>query len=236
MKYAIALISFLSMSIIIPTTSFSAFAQTSEDQGISSTVQSSQVTASGPVTPDASWFEFAWDTGGPSTGCSPADPGGSGCTASTGTPTAFADAPPWTFTCGSGGCWVTVTDAFLQDGEQLEVFDFGGSIGLTSVGSAVGSSCGNDPVPCLADPTVASGMFQVGPGPHSITIELITAVPSLPRGSAYFQVIEHQAVGGDMIQMETTSILAAGAQYTAAWMIPVLVSAIGIGIVIARKF
>jgi len=44
------------------------------------------------------------------------------------------------------------------------------------------------------------------------------------------------AVGGDMIQMETTSILAAGAQYTAAWMIPVLVSAIGIGIVIARKF
>jgi len=45
-----------------------------------------------------------------------------------------------------------------------------------------------------------------------------------------------RAVGGDMIQMETTSILAAGAQYTAAWMIPVIVSAIGIGIVIARKF
>jgi len=43
-------------------------------------------------------------------------------------------------------------------------------------------------------------------------------------------------VGGDMIQMQTTSILAAGAQYTAAWMIPVLVSSIGIGIVIARKF
>jgi len=44
------------------------------------------------------------------------------------------------------------------------------------------------------------------------------------------------AVGGDMIQMQTTSILAAGAQYTAAWMIPVLVSGIGIAIVIARKF
>ena len=43
-------------------------------------------------------------------------------------------------------------------------------------------------------------------------------------------------VGGDMIQMETTSILAAGAQYTAAWMIPVIVSGIGIAIVIARKF
>ncbi len=44
------------------------------------------------------------------------------------------------------------------------------------------------------------------------------------------------AVGGDMIQMETTSILVAGAQYTAAWMIPVIVSGIGIAIVIARKF
>jgi len=43
-------------------------------------------------------------------------------------------------------------------------------------------------------------------------------------------------VGGSMIQMETIPILAAGAQYTAAWMIPAIVSAIGIGIVIARKF
>ena len=43
-------------------------------------------------------------------------------------------------------------------------------------------------------------------------------------------------VGGDMIQMETTSILAAGAQYTAAWMIPTLIAAAGIGIVVARKF
>ncbi len=43
-------------------------------------------------------------------------------------------------------------------------------------------------------------------------------------------------VGGEIIGIETTSVLAAGAQYTAAWMIPVLVSAIGIGIVIARKF
>jgi len=43
-------------------------------------------------------------------------------------------------------------------------------------------------------------------------------------------------VGGKIIPIETTSILAAGAQHTAAWMIPVLVSVIGIGIVIARKF
>ena len=45
-----------------------------------------------------------------------------------------------------------------------------------------------------------------------------------------------RAIGGDMIQIESTSVLVAGTQTTAAWMIPVLVSAIGIGIVIARKF
>jgi len=44
------------------------------------------------------------------------------------------------------------------------------------------------------------------------------------------------AVGGNIIQMETTSVLAAGAQYSMAWMIPVIVSAIGIAIVVARKF
>ncbi len=44
------------------------------------------------------------------------------------------------------------------------------------------------------------------------------------------------AVGGEFIGIDTVSVLAAGAQYTAAWMIPVLVSAIGIGIVIVRKF
>ncbi len=44
------------------------------------------------------------------------------------------------------------------------------------------------------------------------------------------------AVGGEMIQLNTTMVLAVGAQYTAAWMIPVIVSVIGIGIVIARKF
>ncbi len=50
------------------------------------------------------------------------------------------------------------------------------------------------------------------------------------------QLMCRSAVGGDMIQIETTSVLAAGTQYTAAWMIPVIVSAIGLGIVIARKF
>jgi len=43
-------------------------------------------------------------------------------------------------------------------------------------------------------------------------------------------------VGGELIPLDTTMILLAGAQMNAAWLIPVIVSAIGIGIVIARKF
>ena len=44
------------------------------------------------------------------------------------------------------------------------------------------------------------------------------------------------AVGGEIIPLDTTMILVAGTQNIAAWMIPVIVSGIGIGIVIARKF
>jgi len=45
-----------------------------------------------------------------------------------------------------------------------------------------------------------------------------------------------EPVGGELIPLDSTMVLAAGAQYTAVWIIPVIVSAIGIGIVIARKF
>jgi hypothetical protein len=48
--------------------------------------------------------------------------------------------------------------------------------------------------------------------------------------------VDRTAIGGEMIPLDTTMILVAGTQYTAAWMIPVMVSAIGIAIVIARKF
>ena len=43
-------------------------------------------------------------------------------------------------------------------------------------------------------------------------------------------------VGGEMIPLDTTALLVAGTYSTASWLIPAIVSAIGIGIVIARKF
>jgi len=51
-----------------------------------------------------------------------------------------------------------------------------------------------------------------------------------------FPTIKKVSVGGEFIPLDSTMILLAGTQTTAAWMIPVIVSAIGIGIVIARKF
>jgi len=44
------------------------------------------------------------------------------------------------------------------------------------------------------------------------------------------------SVGGEFIVIDSTALLVTGAQVNAAWMIPVIVSAIGIAIVIARKF
>ena len=49
-------------------------------------------------------------------------------------------------------------------------------------------------------------------------------------------VCEFPGVGGWFFEVDKPALLVAGAQMNAAWMIPVIVSAIGIGIVIARKF
>jgi len=59
-----------------------------------------------------------------------------------------------------------------------------------------------------------------------------------PGGEIRGQVscIPSTPVGGELIPLDTTMILVAGTHSVAAWMIPVIVSAIGIGIVIARKF
>ncbi len=49
-------------------------------------------------------------------------------------------------------------------------------------------------------------------------------------------IVNRCTVGGDLIPLDTSALILAGAQTNAAWMIPVIVSAIGIGIVVARKF
>jgi hypothetical protein len=124
----------------------------------------------GSIALDA-WLEFGFtDPGVDATGCDPDDPLGPFCIASSGTPTAFLDAPPWTFT---GAATLTVVDAFVA-GDRFEVFDFGASLGATSL--PVGSGdCGDDPLPCLADPNISRGQFQLASGGHALTIRPLLA-------------------------------------------------------------
>ena len=46
--------------------------------------------------------------------------------------------------------------------------------------------------------------------------------------------VPEQVIGGQLIPIETTSLLLAGAQST-TWMIPVVLSIVGIGLVFLRK-
>jgi hypothetical protein len=61
-----------------------------------------------------------------------------------------------------------VTDDFFA-GDRFEVFDFGASIGLTSLVPAVAAP-EVGPEAAFNDPTYSSGRFLLGPGAHSITM------------------------------------------------------------------
>jgi YVTN family beta-propeller protein len=138
----------------------------------------------GPVTP-GSFLEFGFATAGvPATGCAPDDPAGPFCIPSSGTPTGFLDAPPWTFAAPASGSLLTITDAF-QSGDRFEIFDFGASIGLTSA-PVNGADCGDDPLACLATPGISFGNFLLASGNHSITIVPVLAPGG--GGSGYLGV------------------------------------------------
>jgi hypothetical protein len=85
----------------------------------------------------------------------------------------------------SDGATLTVTDAFIK-GDIFEVSDNGIPIGSTSGVAKDASSCGSDPVPCLADPSVSHGVFNLAGGSHSITIK--AAASPFGGGAAYFRV------------------------------------------------
>ena len=137
-----------------------------------------------PITVGGAWEEFGFGTAGTlATGCDPDDPAGGFCIPSSGTPTGFLSAPPWTF-LASGPVTLAVTDAFLA-GDRFQIFDFGSSLGLTSTPFGA-ADCGDDPVPCLTTAGISHGIFLLGGGNHSLTI-----VPTLSPGgggSGYLRV------------------------------------------------
>ena len=140
--------------------------------------------SAGPI-PFDEWLEFGFtEAGTPATGCDPADPAGPFCTPSSGTPSTFLDAPPWTFTASGAGATLRITDAFFS-GDRFEIFDFGVSLGLTSL-PALDVNCGDDPVPCFANPAMSTGLFLLAAGNHSLTIIPTAALEG--GGAGYFQV------------------------------------------------
>ena len=50
------------------------------------------------------------------------------------------------------------------------------------------------------------------------------------------EIFTSVAVGGEFIPIESTVVLLVAAYMTASWLVPVIVTSIGIGIVIARRF
>jgi len=97
---------------------------------------------------------------------------------------------PWTINL-AGPFQLIVTDGFLG-GDRFELFDFGVSLGLTSlVSSTAGVDCSNAVLACLANPGISHGTFLLGAGNHSIT----GTVPISPfNGGAGFFIIRAVAV------------------------------------------
>jgi hypothetical protein len=131
-----------------------------------------------PVVVGGNWVEFQFGAAGTfATACT-------SCTPSSGGNSTFGGVPPWTFTLGAGGGSLTVTDAF-SIGDSFNVFDFGAPIGLTPSVAAQGN-CGDNPVPCFANPAVSHAVFILGAGAHSITIQVRDS--PFNSGASYFRV------------------------------------------------
>ena len=141
-----------------------------------------------------------------------------------------ADAP-YTFSCDASSCTLTLTDCCIV-GDRYELFDYGSSIGLTSVPGADFS----------AGP-LSTGTFCLGPSLHSISIvDLHPALPAIfyPAGST-MTVTQNPAgevctpVAGGYISIDSTALLLAGASANAVWILPMVVGLAGAGIYLTRS-
>jgi len=132
----------------------------------------SSAATSSATDPEQPWGEFSFGaTGSFAAGCI-------GCDVSSGGNSFYLGTPPWTFT-GSG--FLIVQDAF-QDGDQFRVFDNAISIGDTA-SVPIGSDFCDDPEVCFANLNFSHGVFALGSGDHSFTIQ---AIASPRNGGAAF--------------------------------------------------
>jgi hypothetical protein len=133
---------------------------------------------------DGAWHEFLFGSSGTfAVAC------GGGCEPTIDPVAEQTTSPPWTF---SGPAIVTVTDLF-ERGDRFAIFDNAVLLGDTSVPVNDGTTTcpatgvGNDINACLANPTYSHGVFGLGTGAHSLTIEVIQNAVTTTGGAAAFQ-------------------------------------------------
>jgi len=102
--------------------------------------------------------------------------------------------------------------------------------GLAPTGAAIDGEVEDYQAFAQADPSIDSDGDGVqddqDPAPND---------PCNPNPSSPACTTPSLPVGGEMIPLDTTTLLLAGSQMTASWLIPVIVSSVGIGLVLVRK-
>ena len=167
---------------------------------------------------------------------------------------AFAMTGMFSFSAYADPGNVEITDVSFQGGLNFDVLD---PDGIKSVTQLAGGGCPEDSRdinPSCSLPQVTSASFNFAtnhfcePNPKEATIEIIDCQADMETetwllessgGAGDATCIENcdppQVVGGELIPIESTSLLLASAQ-TFSWMIPVVLSVLGIGLfVVSRK-
>ena len=134
-----------------------------------------------PILADGSWHQFAFGTATSAVvACS------GECVATINPVAENSGSPPWTF-AGPGS--LEILDLF-NVGDRFEGFDFGVSLGTTTVIANTGISfCGNDIACANADARYSRLNVPIlGAGSHSLTINVIQNALDTSEGSAVFQL------------------------------------------------
>ena len=100
---------------------------------------------------------------------------------------------------------------------------------LLVIETADDQDAGADKLHTSCSKQLLPGITMVGAGGHKLTVVEVFGAEDDPDCPPLI-------VGGTGFSIDKTALLLATAQTNALWLIPVIVSAIGIGIVIARKF
>jgi hypothetical protein len=142
------------------------------------------VHADNPITVgDPLWYEFGFGTA-PTFAFT-----GAGTVPSSGGNSQYAPDPAWTYNVGFG-TRITIVDAFLE-GDVFTLYDFGVPIGSTTLVANTGFASGtSDPEVALLDFDLSRGFFNLTPGAHSLTIQVVQNALGASGGAAFFRVDE----------------------------------------------